>query len=266
MSSSGGAPSGAGCVERRGRCSPCASTTFAGSVADHDLRSPCGRWSPVGLGDGARRSAYIAPRSPSDTYPEVYGYLFQGPRLAAGGLNDPGAGAEPIVVCGGVPSLTVQQNVAGVGSTLPSASTARTAKLCAPTVRPVESIGLSQSANAPPSSEHSKSQRIGRGEPNSAVVLSVVSDGRQRTREVLGQQAQRLVIDWRGAEHAAMNVKLLEPSRRESPASPVTATSTPSGVDAYSADRMKKSESSPLAGRRSTAPLIWPSGRTITRT
>ena len=48
------------------------------------------------------------------------------------------AGAPaPIVVCGAVVSVTVQANVAGVGSMLPSASTARTANVCGPTVRPL---------------------------------------------------------------------------------------------------------------------------------
>ena len=48
------------------------------------------------------------------------------------------AGAPaPIVVSGGVPSLTVQVNRAGVGSVLPSASTARTSNVCEPTDRPL---------------------------------------------------------------------------------------------------------------------------------
>ena len=48
------------------------------------------------------------------------------------------AGAPaPIVVCGGVPSLTRQLNLAGVGSTLPSASTARTSNVWSPTARPL---------------------------------------------------------------------------------------------------------------------------------
>ena len=51
---------------------------------------------------------------------------------------------------------TVQVCTAGVGSRLPAASSARTSKVCAPSVRPVYGCGLEQSAKAPPSSRHSK--------------------------------------------------------------------------------------------------------------
>ena len=70
------------------------------------------------------------------------------------------AGApEPIEVCGAVVSggcWTVQLKLAGVASTLPSASIALTRKVCPPTLRPLYSIGVSHSANAAPSREHSK--------------------------------------------------------------------------------------------------------------
>ena len=50
---------------------------------------------------------------------------------------------------------TVQACVAGVASTLPAASSARTSNVCAASVSPVYDAGLEQSANAPPSSRHS---------------------------------------------------------------------------------------------------------------
>ncbi len=51
---------------------------------------------------------------------------------------------------------TVQAWVAGVGSRLPAASSARTSKVCGASVRPTYDFGLEQSAKAPPSSRHSK--------------------------------------------------------------------------------------------------------------
>src|SRR5688572_27821462 len=45
--------------------------------------------------------------------------------------------------------------LAGVGSTLPSPSTARTAKVCVATARPEYSAGVSHATNAAPSREHS---------------------------------------------------------------------------------------------------------------
>jgi hypothetical protein len=52
-------------------------------------------------------------------------------------------GPESIVVSGGVLSTawTVQPKLAGVGSTLPAASVARTSKVCGPTARPANSAG-----------------------------------------------------------------------------------------------------------------------------
>ena len=52
-------------------------------------------------------------------------------------------------------SSTVQATVAGVGSTFPSASIARTAKVCWPGAS-VYAAGEEQAAKAAPSSEHSK--------------------------------------------------------------------------------------------------------------
>ena len=65
------------------------------------------------------------------------------------------AGVERNEVSGAVRS-TVQAWVAGVGSRLPAASSARTSKVCGASVRPTYDFGLEQSAKAPPSSRHSK--------------------------------------------------------------------------------------------------------------
>jgi hypothetical protein len=65
-------------------------------------------------------------------------------------------GAEVIVVCGGVVSgaCTVHEWLAGVASTFPAASRARTWKVWAPAAT-VYVLGVVQPANAEPSSEHS---------------------------------------------------------------------------------------------------------------
>src|ERR687895_44734 len=61
------------------------------------------------------------------------------------------------VVTGGVSSrTTVQRQLAGVGSMLRDGSTARTRRRCSPGVRPVYVAGSGHSANAAPSSAHSK--------------------------------------------------------------------------------------------------------------
>src|SRR5687768_13092674 len=92
------------------------------------------------------------------------------------------AGApEPSVVCGAVVSggvATVQLKLAGVASVLPSASLARTAKVCAPTARPVYWTGVSHSANAAPSSEHSNVESTSlAAKVNVTLVADVGSSG-----------------------------------------------------------------------------------------
>src|SRR5918996_1762554 len=70
------------------------------------------------------------------------------------------SGAKSIVVTGGVVSrggVMFQLWPAGVGSTCPSASVARTATLCQPTARPVYvTLPELHGVHAPPSSAHSK--------------------------------------------------------------------------------------------------------------
>ena len=64
-----------------------------------------------------------------------------------------GVGASDVF---GAVRSTVQACAAGVASTLPAASSARTSNVCAASVSPVYDAGLEQSANAPPSIRHSK--------------------------------------------------------------------------------------------------------------
>jgi hypothetical protein len=64
-------------------------------------------------------------------------------------------GAAVIVVCGAVVSI-VQLCTAGLPSTFPAASIARTRKLCDPAASPAYVCGDSQATKAALSSEHSK--------------------------------------------------------------------------------------------------------------
>ena len=64
------------------------------------------------------------------------------------------AGPLTTSVSGGAVS-TVQVYSAGVGSTLPAASTARTISMCSPSTRPVNVTGLVQGAKLLPSRLHS---------------------------------------------------------------------------------------------------------------
>ena len=64
-------------------------------------------------------------------------------------------GVDVIVVSGAVSSI-VHVYVAGVGSVFPTASVARTWKVCEPAARLLKLRGLVQAANAAPSSEHWK--------------------------------------------------------------------------------------------------------------
>jgi hypothetical protein len=66
------------------------------------------------------------------------------------------AGEALIDVSGAVVStLTVHECEAGVASTLPAASRARTWNVCGPFARPLYVCGLVHAVNAAPSSEHS---------------------------------------------------------------------------------------------------------------
>ncbi len=64
-------------------------------------------------------------------------------------------GPEVMVVSGATVS-TLNDRPAGVASTLPAASRARTWKVCAPFARAASGVPLVQAAKAPPSIEHSK--------------------------------------------------------------------------------------------------------------
>src|SRR5215212_7616645 len=66
----------------------------------------------------------------------------------------PSAGATVVTV--GAVASTVQVRAAGVGSTLPAASFARTSKVWLPAARLAYALGEAQLAQAAPSSRHSK--------------------------------------------------------------------------------------------------------------
>src|SRR4051812_3495074 len=59
------------------------------------------------------------------------------------------------VVAGALPVCTVHVRVAGVGSALPTASTARTANVWPPLLSPISDVGGEHAAQAPPSRLHS---------------------------------------------------------------------------------------------------------------
>src|ERR671936_3207851 len=69
-----------------------------------------------------------------------------------------------------IPATTSQSNVAGVASAFPAASTARTANVCGPSETPVSSAGVTQDANAAPSSLHSN-VAAGSGEDSARIAL-----------------------------------------------------------------------------------------------
>jgi hypothetical protein len=69
-------------------------------------------------------------------------------------VYDTGVG-NTMAACGPL-ELIDQVNVAGVASTLPAASRARTSKVWAPVARPVSTCGLVVATNVPPSRRDSK--------------------------------------------------------------------------------------------------------------
>ena len=125
------------------------------------------RWSPSASPLTTRGDVHEAKAPPSSEHsnvePASSDENVNVPPVAVVGLSGP----LSIVVSGGVVSSTRQARSAGVGSALPAASTARTARVWSPSATSVSSYGVVQAANGPPSSEHSK--------PSSAapVMLSV---------------------------------------------------------------------------------------------
>ena len=89
----------------------------------------------------------------------------------------------------GAPSTrTVHARVAGVPSTLPAASTARTANVCVPFARPPYVAGLAQARQAPPSSEHSKLASVCEANVKVAVaLLTGIDDAGPPVRAVCGR-------------------------------------------------------------------------------
>ena len=79
-------------------------------------------------------------------------------RERGGGLRRLGVRARRRSTCpGALTSTTVQVRAAGVRSTLPVSSTARTRKVCSPGVSTSTCSGTEQPSNGPPSTEHSNS-------------------------------------------------------------------------------------------------------------
>ena len=98
--------------------------------------------------------AHGAQPPPSRSHSKVAGVSVE-PRVNVGvGFELELAGVARKDVFGAVRSI-VQACVAGVGSRLPAASSARTSNMCAASVRPAYDAGLEQSAKAPPSRRHS---------------------------------------------------------------------------------------------------------------
>ena len=83
-------------------------------------------------------------------------------------------GPPPMVVSGAIVS-TVHARVAGVWSTFPAPSTARTPNVCAPSASPVYDFGESQAVQAPPSRLHSKSAPASGEEKANDAALVVAS-------------------------------------------------------------------------------------------
>src|ERR687893_2442864 len=87
------------------------------------------------------------------------------------------AGAESSVVFGGGGGATIVQVwTAGVWSTLPARSVARTRSVCWASDRPVSSCGDSQSAYGPLSSEHSKPSTASFAPSAKVAAVSIVGD------------------------------------------------------------------------------------------
>ena len=96
-------------------------------------------------------------------------------------------GAALMVVSGAVVSMIVQTQAAGLGSTLPDPSTARTSSVCRPAPRFVYMTGSPHSLQPPSlslSRRHSNSSRW--TSPSSTSVLSVPTTSNRAVPEWLG--------------------------------------------------------------------------------
>src|SRR5215213_486766 len=81
------------------------------------------------------------------------------------------AATHPLRLAGAELETTVQLWLAGVASTLPTASVARTANACKPSPRPLYARGDEHAAHGPPSRRHSKFEPASDPvNPNAAVV------------------------------------------------------------------------------------------------
>jgi hypothetical protein len=91
---------------------------------------------------------------------------------------------ESIVVSGG--GVTLQLWLAGLRSTLPAASLARTRSWCTPTASPVYSGGDGQVPKVPPSREHSKVEPVSLDENVKVASVLPVSAGGPESIVVCG--------------------------------------------------------------------------------
>ena len=128
-------------------------------------------------------------------------------------------GPLTIVVSGGVVS-TVQAYVAGVGSTLPAASTARTASVWLPWPSPVYVTGSVHATNGPPSRLHSYVTGLSFEEKSNVAVVEFVAAGGPLTIVVSGGVPSTVHVRDAGvgstlpAASTARTSKVCEPSAR----------------------------------------------------
>jgi hypothetical protein len=130
-------------------------------------------------------------------------------------------GAEPIVVSGATVSI-VQLCVAGVASTLPAPSLARTRNWWASSARPEYWRGEAQDAKAAPSSEHSNVTPDSLDEKlKLALVLDVSADGAEEI--VVSGATVSIVQVWVAGVGSRLPAESLARTRNscEPPARPV---------------------------------------------
>ncbi len=128
-------------------------------------------WVTYGEEHGAKapsstRHSYVTPAPPENSKAGV-------------GSSVVPVGPEVIVVSGAIVS-TVNVRAAGVGSTLPAASSARTSSVCRPSARAEATCGDEQAANVPPSRRHWKLAPVSLPWNVNAGEASPVGAGRAR--------------------------------------------------------------------------------------
>jgi hypothetical protein len=146
-------------------------------------------WSPTASSVNVTREGQGENGAPSSEHSYVVPSSLAEKRNVALVLVVRAGGASVIVVSGGVVSpgpWTVQLCRAGDGSTWPSPSIDRTAKLCQPTARSVYSTGEVHASYAAPSSAHSKVAGEASEENKMDADVSVVVSAGPKTIVVSG--------------------------------------------------------------------------------